>query len=212
MQINVSDKCLELRQTSMYCHNTKNLIQTIYDHDLLVWKHSENVAGYAGMVADKMNLPLDSIKNIIVAGLLHDIGKTTIDKTILNKSGKLTMEEYNIVKNHASAGRQIIFDAASSCGKCSYCPGLKDIMNIVHYHHEWFNGNGYPHGLKKDNIPLPVRIISVCDSFDAMIAKRSYKERMPIDHAITELKRCAGTQFDPNVVNNFIKCVEKHAI
>lgn len=212
MQINVSDKYLELRQTSIYCLTTKNLIQTIYDHDLLTWKHCENVASYAAIVADKMNLPLDVTKNLIIAGLLHDIGKTTLSETLLNKQGRLTTEEYGIVKCHAQAGCKIIQDTVASCENCGNCPGFKDIMNIVHYHHEWFNGSGYPNGLQKDNIPLSARIISVCDSFDAMMTKRAYKESMSIDTAFKELKHCSGTQFDPEIVDYFIKCVEKHII
>lgn len=136
--------------------------------------------------------------DIGLAAQLHDIGKITIPLEILNKKGKLTDEEYVTVKKHSEAGYKIVFNIISS----------DDIAEGVLYHHERFDGKGYPYRLKGQEIPLYARIISVCDAYDAMVSERPYSEAKTITDALTELKRCSGSQFDPEVVDAFIEVIE----
>jgi HD-GYP domain-containing protein (c-di-GMP phosphodiesterase class II) len=146
-----------------------------------------------------MKLPLDRLELLIYAALLHDIGKIGIPNCILNKKGPLTPEEWQEITKHPSAGRAIIEKTF-----------LRDAGPIIEQHHEQYDGTGYPFGLKGDEILVESRIIAVVDAFDAMISDRPYRAAMTNDEAITELRRCAGSQFDPRVVNVLIDIIETY--
>lgn len=157
-------------------------------------EHTSRVSINAAKVGEKLGLEMSEIDELRIAGDLHDIGKIGINQEILLKAGPLTNEEYEIMKTHSEKGYRII--KASS--------ELKGVAESVLYHHERWDGRGYPMGIKGEEIPLLARIISVCDSYDVMTSDRVYKKAMSKEKAIEELIRCSGTQFDPNIVDIFI--------
>jgi len=158
-------------------------------------EHCERIQCLAQEVFKKLGFTRGSeLYDIGLAAKLHDIGKITIPLEILNKNGRLTKDEYTIVKKHSEAGYKIVFNIISS----------DDIAEGVLYHHERYDGKGYPYGLKGNDIPLYARIICVCDAFDAMISERPYSTSMSMESAIEELIKCKYTQFDPDVVDAFI--------
>ena len=134
-----------------------------------------------------------------MAGLLHDIGKIGIPESILKKAGKLTNEEYEIMKSHVQKSIEMIH----------YLPNMNYVIPAVVSHHERYDGKGYPRGLKEEEIPFLGRILAVCDSFDAMISKRSYKEALSVEYAMGELEKNKGTQFDPKVADAFIALIKE---
>ena len=146
-----------------------------------------------------MQLHQNEINSIILLAKLHDIGKISIDDSILLKRGKLNSEEWKTMIKHPETGYRI----ASS---------LNDLTHIAEgilCHHEFYDGNGYPRGLKGEEIPIQARIVSIADAFDVMITERNYKQTMSKEDAIEELIRCKGTQFDPELVDVFVKEIQK---
>ena len=162
--------------------------------------HSYRVALYTTILANKMGVTdqktLDKYYNI---GLLHDIGKISIPDAILTKPGKLTPEEFNVIRSHAQEGYKILKDVKIQ----------DDIAAGAHYHHERYDGTGYPDGLIGKDIPLVARIIAVADAFDAMSSTRSYRKKLPLDYIAKEIETYAGTQFDPEVANAFLSLYEE---
>ena len=142
--------------------------------------------------------------NVILAAPMHDIGKIKIPDAILNKPGKLTPDEYEIMKKHAEYGGEIIRKTMSSIEEKEYC----DIAyNIARYHHERYDGKGYPNGLKGENIPLEARIMALSDVYDALISERVYKEAFTREEAIQIIREGSGTLFDPKLAKLFLECV-----
>ena len=129
-----------------------------------------------------------------MGGLFHDIGKIGIPDNILLKESKLDDNEYSQIQNHPSIGAHILGDAAV----------FQDIIPMVKHHHEKYDGTGYPSQLKGEDIPLIARIAAVADTFDAMTSKRSYRNALPIETVISEIERCSGTQFDPEIAKVFL--------
>ncbi|MDI6816136.1 MAG: diguanylate cyclase [Actinomycetota bacterium] len=160
--------------------------------------HSKGVSVLSKRLAIRLGLSIQQASRIEIAGLLHDVGKIGISDEILNKPGRLTEEEMLTIKNHSIISAQII-DSTS----------LKDIVPAIRYHHERWDGNGYPDGLKNDDIPLEARIIALADTFDAMTTDRPYRKALPIADAVNEIKRCAGTQFDPELAAEFVLVIEE---
>lgn len=156
--------------------------------------HSQNVSKISRKIAETMKFQPEVVKEIELVGLLHDIGKIAIEENILNKDGVLTDLEYNQIKKHPECGYQIMksVDAYSK------------LADYILSHHERWDGKGYPRGLVGDNIPLIARIINVADAYEAMTANRPYRKGMSHEEALVEMKRCAGTQFDPLIVTAFI--------
>lgn len=145
---------------------------------------------------EKYNLFIESgLSMIELSGLMHDIGKIAINEGLLNKPGKLTEAEYIEIKKHPEIGYQILKSVDAYSGLAEY----------VLSHHERWDGTGYPRGLKGEAIPLFSRIIAVADAYEAMISDRSYRRAMTHEYAVEEIVRCAGTQFDPDVVHAFLK-------
>jgi len=178
---------------------TRSLAEAIEAKDSHTRGHCERTAWYAVATARELNMPKAVIETIEIATLLHDIGKIGIPENILLKPGGLTQDEFEKVKNHPFISFKIL-----SSGEFP-----KDIVTGVSQHHERIDGRGYPNGLSGDEISLEARIIEVADSFEAMVSNRPYRNALDIDAAIMELKRCAGKQFDPKVVDAFLNVLEK---
>lgn len=170
--------------------------------DHYTFSHSNNVAYYATSLAREMKLNQDVVEIIRQAALLHDVGKIGIPEAVLNKEGKLTEEEYEIIKGHVEA----------SIGIIRYLPSLDYVIPAVIGHHERYDGNGYPRRIAGENIPLSARILCIADSFDAMTTKRCYKEIIPKERALRILQEEAGRQFDPELVPVFIRGMEEGRI
>ncbi|MBM2838921.1 MAG: hypothetical protein HW415_1546, partial [Deltaproteobacteria bacterium] len=157
--------------------------------------HSERVTKYALDIAKQMGLSEKELKSLELAGLLHDVGKIGTYESILDKPAKLNDEEQAVMRQHPVMGAEIL----------AHIKQLKDIIPGVKYHHEFYDGTGYPEGLKGEAIPLYARILTVADTVDAMGADRPYRKGRATDVIIAELKRCSGTQFDPKVAEAFLK-------
>ena len=173
--------------------------------DSFTFEHSENVSGYAMKLAAKMGLPKDDIQTAKVAGLLHDIGKIGIDEKILKKPGKLTKEEFEAMKQHTIIGARMLDRLEMYHDE----EMMKYAYEICRWHHERYDGKGYPGGVKGTDIPILGRILAVCDSFDAMVSRRAYKDALSVESAIGELEKGKGTQFDPDVAEAFIELIEE---
>jgi putative nucleotidyltransferase with HDIG domain len=167
--------------------------------DPYVGGHAATVATYATAIAVEMGLAGERLKQVRQAALLHDIGKIAIPEKILHKPGKLTDAEYELTKTHATVGAELI----------EMSEGLSHLAPFIRYHHERWDGRGYPDSRHGIDIPLESRILNVCDSVEAMASDRPYHKGMTVDEVIAELKRCAGTQFDPTVAEVFIRIIER---
>lgn len=165
--------------------------------DNYTFVHSLNVSKYAVTLAEALGMNANEIEIIRDAGLLHDIGKISIPETILQKTAELTDEEYEIMKTHVENSTKMI----------RYLPDMDYVIPAVVGHHERYDGKGYPRGLSGEGIPLMARILTIADCFDAMTARRPYKQPMPVSYAIRELQNNSGTQFDPALVNSFIALI-----
>lgn len=157
--------------------------------------HTKRVTAYAIAIAHKMGLPKDETLTILRGAFLHDIGKMAIPDEILKKPDKLTAEETAIMREHAYSGYKIV----------SKIPFLAKAAEIVHAHQEWFDGTGYPRGLKGDEIPLGARIFSIADTLDAITSDRPYRPAQTYEAAQKEILRYSGTQFDPDIVKVFLE-------
>jgi two-component system cell cycle response regulator len=169
------------------------LLRALAERNPDLGEHLSQVAELAVAVATKMGLSPAEVEQVRHAADLHDVGKVAIPDAILDKPGPLDDEEWVFMRRHTVIGERIVAAA----------PALSDVAVLVRASHERHDGGGYPDGLKGDEIPLGARIVSVCDSFDAMVADRPYRDALPVDIALQELERCAGTQFDPAVVAAF---------
>lgn len=159
--------------------------------------HCEKVAEYARLIAEAMGLGEKEVTLAYICGIVHDVGKIGVPESILNKPGSLTKEEFSYITLHPEKGASIL----------SHISWLEDVVPVVLAHHERYDGGGYPMGLKGEEIPLLSRILAVADAFDAMTSDRSYRKALPLSVAMEELRRHAGTQFDPRVVEVFLEII-----
>jgi diguanylate cyclase (GGDEF)-like protein len=172
------------------------LLRAMTERDPDLGSHVREVAGLATAVAVRLGLTSEDVEQVGQAAELHDVGKVAIPDAILHKPGPLDEREWNVIRGHTVIGERIIAAA----------PALIDVASLVRASHERLDGDGYPDGLTGTDIPIGARILAICDSFTAMITDRSYRPAMPVSHALVELRDCAGTQFDPIVVEAF--CTE----
>lgn len=161
--------------------------------------HSLRVTLYSLILANELNLDDQLLEEIETAGLLHDIGKIGIPQSILCKPGKLTDEEFEVMKSHPVQGEKMVVNIKK----------LKIIANWLRTHHERWDGKGYPSGLKGEEIPISARIIALADTYDAMTSTRSYRKALDHEVAIEEIKRCSGSQFDPKLAEIFVGLSDK---
>lgn len=178
-----------------YLDMVQTLRYTVEAKDSYTRGHSDRVSEYSVLIGERLGLSEEQIKTLRIGGLFHDIGKIGIPDSILLKPAKLTDEEYSQIKNHPSIGAHILGSAAI----------FQDIIPIVKHHHERYDGNGYPSKLKGEEIPYLARIAAVADTFDAMTSRRSYRGPIEVEHVKEEIKRCEGTQFDPQIAEVFIE-------
>lgn len=181
-----------------FVNSIRTLVSVINAKDRYTYGHSERVTEYSEKLAQILCLGEEDVRILSYAAFLHDIGKIEIDRDILNKPGHFNEAEWNIVKQHPIWGSDIV----NSVKK------LRPVAPIILYHHENYDGTGYPAGLKGESIPFLSRIIKVVDCYDAMISNRPYKKSMFINEALEELQRCSGTMFDPIITEAFIKLIK----
>lgn len=163
-----------------------------------VRKHTQRLRGLAITLGSHMGLSVSEMDSLELLAMLHDIGKMAIARQIITKPSKLSAKEYKEIKRHPEIGYRII----------RLLPGLGSVAEAIKAHHEWWNGKGYPHGLKGEEIPLISRIVAVVDAYDVMVyGKRAYKEKITKKQALDELQNCAGSQFDPQIIKIFKKII-----
>ncbi len=202
------DEIIKLAENHMYHHKTiegssfrsgaiNAILQTLTEKYEIERSHSIEVSDLCKQMGQQLKLRKDEIKDLEQAGMFHDIGKISIPDIILNKPGKLTNEEYDIIKTHTEVGYQILRAADE----------YSDFAVHALHHHERWDGKGYPRGLKGNKIPLFSRIIGVVDDYEAMTSDRPYRKKMTNEYAISEIKKCSGTQFDPKIAKLFVERV-----
>jgi HD-GYP domain-containing protein (c-di-GMP phosphodiesterase class II) len=180
---------------TFYLEMVQTLARAVDSKDAYTKEHSDRARSKARRLAAELKLSEQMALHVEYAALLHDIGKIGIDQSILLKPGKLTPEEYEIMKRHSVIGHQIL-------APVKY---LGPVAQMVLYHQEWYNGRGYPEALKGEDIPIGARMVAVIDAWDAMRSDRPYRKALPYEDAVAELRRCAGTQFDPRIVEAFLR-------
>ncbi|MDI6786661.1 MAG: HD domain-containing protein [bacterium] len=195
---------LHKESQDLFLETIKALTSTIDAKDPYTHGHSERVHNMSSAVADEMLLPIKEKAKVKLSALLHDIGKIGVTEKVLGKNGPLEDDEYETIKKHIILGADIIRKIKKL--------QEYDIVSSIEDHHERFDGKGYPGGFKGKQISLAGRIISVVDSYDAMISDRPYRKSMSKEKAINEIKKCAGSQFDPEVVEAFVMAFKKGKI
>lgn len=163
--------------------------------------HSKKVSTYAGLIAQAAGLKPIEVEEVKLGALLHDVGKVGIPEDILNKAGPLDAEEWDTMKSHTILGWQLLEPLLT----------LRNVREMIKHHHEFFDGSGYPDQLERDRIPLGARIIAVADAYDTITSPRVYKRARGVEAALSEIERCAGAQFDPNLVSLFLLAIRKQS-
>ncbi|MEW9082371.1 HD-GYP domain-containing protein [Caldanaerobacter subterraneus] len=189
---------IDLKQS--YYDTINVLMKALDAKDKYTAGHSQSVERIAALLSRELGLSESHIERIRIAALLHDIGKIGVKEEVLNKPGKLTDEEMNLIREHPVKGYEIL----------SEVPSLKDVALWVRYHHEWYNGSGYPDGLKGEEIPLEAQILSLADVFDALVSDRPYRDAFSQEEAYKIILDHEGTQFSPKLIDAFKKAFEKH--
>jgi HD-GYP domain-containing protein (c-di-GMP phosphodiesterase class II) len=182
----------------LFLGTVKALAAAIDGKDPYTRGHSERVSRFSVAIAQGLGLPDNEIEQIRISALLHDVGKISIDDRVLKKPSALTDDEFEIMKTHPQKGYKIM----------SQIPAMRDFLPGMYMHHEMINGQGYPQGLKGDELPMQARIVSVADTFDAMTTERPYQRAMDLEAALTRLKSFVGTRYDARVVAGFIAACE----
>jgi diguanylate cyclase (GGDEF)-like protein/PAS domain S-box-containing protein len=184
-----------LEQKSILSSIMSSIKTTMFEKSHETEEHAERMAELSKKVGSVLNLTEEQLNDLELLSTLHDIGKISIDENILSKKGRLTNDEWYEIKRHPEIGYRIALSSAE----------LKDIAEYILCHHEWWDGSGYPQGLKGGEIPLLSRIISIIDAYDAMTQDRPYRKAMSAEAALHEIGRNAGTQFDPKIAEVFIE-------
>ena len=192
--LTVANQSLE----EMFQQTVAGFAQALEESDMYTRGHSERVAVYSEILARGLTLPDQEIRRIVQAGVMHDVGKIGVRYDMLNKPGKLTPEEVAVFRHHPEKGKRILEPV----------PCLHGLIDGCWCHHEWFDGGGYPRGLRGQNIPLVGRIVAIADAYDAMTSDRAYRRALSHEVAVGEIERCSGTQFDPELGDAFVKLVD----
>ncbi|WP_203115051.1 HD domain-containing phosphohydrolase [Alicyclobacillus sp. TC] len=191
--LDVSEKLIDEMQ---------QLMQLMHSRDRYTYRHTERNVKYAAALARKLNLDKDLQKTIRVGAFLHDIGKLKIPVEVIAKSDPLSKEEWDLMRDHPNLGYQLALGLSE----------VADCLPIIRYHHERYDGTGYPEGKLGAELPLSVRIMTLVDSFDAMTTSRPYRKKRTMEEAFDELDACRGTQFDPDLVEPFKEVVREIGI
>jgi putative nucleotidyltransferase with HDIG domain len=198
--IGIKNLQLYEEQQKIVLGSIKSLVTLLDTRVPQEFTHSPHFSRLVVSIAEEMHLDEKQRESLKYASLLHDAGKIDVPSEILTKTTKLTAREYKIIKKHPVMGAQMLRPFQM----------LKPVIPIIMHHHEKYNGTGYPSRLKKGQIPLGARVMAVADAFEAMVYGRPYRERMNVDNAIKEIKRKSGTQFDPKVVEAFLKTGKRY--
>lgn len=172
----------------------------IYFRDEYTARHAEHVAELMAGLAAYLDFAPEQLHLAYMVGLMHDVGKIHTPEYILNKPGRLTDEELAVMKQHAQDGAELL-------GKIE---GMEPVVEIIRHHHERWDGNGYPKGLKQEDIPPYSRMLSLCDAFDAMTSLRCYRSPICLKACLAEITSCSGVQFDPELCRHFTEFIREH--
>jgi diguanylate cyclase (GGDEF)-like protein len=192
----IDEKSKQIQRMTLQTIET--IANTIDAKDEYTKGHSRRVSEYAARIAEELNMSEEEIMNIRYIALLHDIGKIGVPDAVLNKPGRLTDTEYELMKKHTVIGGEILKDIRM----------LPDLDVGAKYHHERYDGKGYPNGLKGEEIPKTARVICLADAYDAMTSNRIYRRHLSKEEVFDEIKRCSGTQFDPDIAKVFLNYLE----
>ncbi len=192
-------KVFENKLDTVNMNIIKAFCKAIGVRDMYTMQHSENVAALIVGLTEYMKLSASEVTMAYLAGIVHDVGKIGISEEILNKPSRLTEAEYEIIKRHPSKGADILQELEE----------FTTLAQIVRHHHERYDGKGYPSGLQGESIPWISRMLTICDAYDAMISVRCYCAPHSVDEALTEIKKCAGLQFDPDLSTIFIDFIRE---
>ncbi|MGM9994023.1 MAG: HD domain-containing phosphohydrolase [Candidatus Avigastranaerophilus sp.] len=195
LQLKIDNKLLINDLKELFAGTVTAIVEALDAKDSYTLGRSKRVTFYAVRIARSMQLNPMTLGKIELAGLLHDIGMIGVSDDILAKTEKLTVEEYNEIKKHVHHSIKILDDIKQ----------LDEVVELIKYHHEHYDGNGYPFGKKSEEIPLGARIIAVADAFDSMITPKIYRQYISPEAALAKIKSLSGTQFDPVVVEHFEK-------
>jgi putative nucleotidyltransferase with HDIG domain len=198
LESEVNEKTKELQE--IYFSVLSSLAQAMEKKDIGTYGHSKRVTYYSRLIAAALDLKENDRKDLKAAALLHDIGKIGISDFILGKQGPLNEKEFQTVKDHPQKGVEILKSLKQ----------FESLLPAILHHHENYDGSGYPHGLSGENIPLLARIIAVADTYDAILSDRPYRTARNHGKAINELLNSAGRQFDPVIINAFVKADAKY--
>lgn len=190
---------LKINSQNQYLETINALMHAMEARDKYTEGHSERVSDLVIGISKELKLPNSHIENLKIAAMLHDVGKIGIDDSILNKNGKLTDEEFQLIRKHPEIGYNILKDIK----------GIDKVRFIVLHHHERYDGKGYPSGLNPEQLNLDVFIIGLADSIDAMLTDRPYRKARSMDYVINEVKNNRGTQFHPDVVDAYLRYLKK---
>ena len=180
---------------AMFIGTMHALTKLIDAKDSYTYGHTERVALLTKQLASRLGLDAPSIERVYIASLIHDVGKIGIPEAVLCKPGALTEDEFNLIKKHPEIGARVLSDI----------PQMRDLIPGVLHHHERWDGSGYPHQLAGQNIPLLGRLIALADAYDAMSSNRTYRSAMGHSQVLVEIRRCIGTQFDPELAKMFLE-------
>lgn len=183
----------------MYVRSIDAMVKALEAKDCYTRGHAQRVTIYSVATAREMGVSECEVEDLRRASVLHDLGKIGVRESVLNKPGKLTKEEFDEVVRHPQISVSIL----------EPIPFFHPLLPAILHHHEQFNGRGYPGGLAGDEIPLASRIMAVADTFDAMTSTRAYRKALPVDEATAEIRRCSGSQFDPDIVRFFLSCQQR---
>lgn len=187
--------CLVREQQATFMGSMRAISAALDAKDRYTRGHSERVAHLAATLAKRIGLPEAQVERIHIAGLMHDVGKIGVPEAVLCKPGRLTDEEFDAIKRHPRIGHDIL----------AGIPQLGDILPGVLWHHERWDGRGYPDKIAGEEIPLMARLLAIADTFDAMSSDRSYRPKMPREKVLDEIRGCSGSQFDPDLVGPFLE-------
>ena len=188
-----------LNQKSSHNAILASIMAALYARSHETEEHGKRLTRLTRMIGEIMGLDANMLDDLVLLSMLHDIGKVGVDDRILNKPGELEADEWELMQKHSEIGYRITRST----------PELEHIAEYILYHHERWDGKGYPSRLAGAQIPLPARILTVADAYDAMTQDRVYRRAIPCEEALCEIERCAGSQFDPAVVDIFLRSMRQ---